>query len=60
MRLNEKNSLGEELYQCDLCQIVGPKDSSILEENGRHLCMSCWYEKERNRVRKERAVIVEI
>jgi CO dehydrogenase/acetyl-CoA synthase beta subunit len=60
MQLAERNQMGEILYECDRCQIVGPKDSCIIEENAKHLCMSCWYEKERNRVRRNRAVIVEV
>jgi hypothetical protein len=60
MQLAEKSPTGEPLYECDMCQIVGPRDVAILEENGHHLCMSCWHEKQRNRVRKGRAVLVEI
>jgi hypothetical protein len=60
MRPKEKNELGEELYECDHCQITGPKDSVIIEEEDRHYCMSCWCEKERNRFRKERKSLVEI
>ena len=61
MRLSQKNLLGETLYQCDHCQLTGPKDSCIIEENFQHFCMSCWYERQRNRVRKDRrSVVVEI
>lgn len=61
MRLAENNELGESLYQCDHCQLTGPRDSCIIEENQRHFCMSCWYEKQRNRVSKDRrTVVVEI
>lgn len=59
MRLAEKDPSGEPFYQCDMCQIVGMRDVTILEENDHHLCMSCWCEKERNRVRRGRAVVVE-
>ena len=60
MRLMENNERGEELYECDRCQIRGPKDSVIIEERDGHFCMSCWCEKERNRFRKERKSLVEI
>ncbi len=61
MRLAEKNQLGEPLYQCDRCQLIGPRDSCIIEENNRHFCMSCWYEKQRSRTSKDRrSVVVEI
>ncbi|HTA76613.1 MAG TPA: hypothetical protein VK791_05610 [bacterium] len=61
MRLVETNELGEALYECDRCQIAGPKDSCIIEDNNQHLCMSCWYEKQRSRAPKERrSVVVEI
>lgn len=59
MRLAEKDPTGEPLYQCDMCQIAGLRDVTIIEENGGHLCMSCWCEKERNRARRGRAVVVE-
>jgi len=60
MRLARDNGFGEPLYECDQCQIVGPKGSVIIEEQSRHLCMSCWFEKERNRVRKDKRRLVEI
>lgn len=60
MQLDEKSPTGEPLYECDMCQIVGPKDVAIIVDNGRHLCMSCWCEMQRNRARKQRAVLVEI
>ncbi|GEM_PF-2433052 len=61
MRLAENNELGEPLYQCDHCQLTGPKDSCIIEENHQHFCMSCWYERQRNRVsQNKRSVVVEI
>jgi len=60
MRLQEKNELSEELYECDRCQITGPKDSVIIEEQDQHYCMSCWCEKERNRFRKDKMRIVEV
>jgi hypothetical protein len=59
MRLDQKNEFGEELYECDRCQIMGAKDSVIIEECDRHYCMSCWCEKERNRFRKDRKSLVE-
>ena len=61
MRLVENNELGEPLYECDRCHLAGPKDSCIIEENHQHFCLSCWYEKQRNRAPKDkRSVVVEI
>lgn len=62
MKLVEHNEIGEDLYQCDRCQLAGAKDSCIIiEDYNLHLCMSCWYEKQRNRVSKDRrGVVVEI
>ena len=60
MQINETNAYGETLYECDVCQIIGARDACIIEENGRHLCMSCWYERDRNRTKREKTVIVEI
>ena len=59
MRLAEKDPFGEPLYQCDMCQIVGMREVTILEEQERHLCMSCWCEKDRNRVPREKAGVFE-
>jgi CO dehydrogenase/acetyl-CoA synthase beta subunit len=62
MRLVEQNELGEVLYQCDRCQLAGPKDSCIIEDNHQHYCLSCWYEVTRSRrVRREgRSVVIEV
>lgn len=61
MRLIEKTPMGEPLYECDDCRIVGREDSVILlEENGGHLCFSCWYERNCRRPRKEKTALVEI
>jgi hypothetical protein len=60
MQLNEKNAYGEILYECDLCQIVGARDVYIIEEKGRHLCMSCWSEQQINRANRPKAILVEI
>jgi hypothetical protein len=60
MQLDEKAPTGEPLYECDMCQTVGMRDVCILDEMGKHYCMSCWYEKQRNRARKHRSVLVEI
>ncbi len=62
MRLVENNELGEPLYQCDHCQIAGPKDSCIVEDNHSHYCFSCWYEVSRGRrvQRDGRSVVVEV
>lgn len=62
MRLVEYNELGEVLYQCDRCQMAGPKDSCIIEDGHQHYCLSCWYEKSRSRRvhREGRSVVVEV
>ena len=59
MRLAEKDPFGEPLYECDMCQIVGMRDITIIDESGRHLCMSCWCERDRNRSRREPAGVFE-
>jgi hypothetical protein len=58
MRLFENNPLGEPVYQCDQCFLIGPKDSCIIEEKFEHFCLSCWYEKQRKRAPKERRMVV--
>jgi hypothetical protein len=42
-----------------MCQIIGMREVTIIEEGDRHLCMSCWCERERNRSRREKAGIFE-
>lgn len=59
MRLAEKDHYGEPLYQCDMCQAVGMREVTILEEIDRHLCMSCWCERERNRGHRQKAGVFE-
>ena len=59
MRLAEKDAYGEHLYQCDMCQIVGMRDITIIDESGRHFCMSCWLERDRNRVPRQKAGVFE-
>ena len=60
MRLTEKSPRGDALYECDACRIVGKEGTILLlEEKGRHLCFSCWYERDL-RPRREKSVLVEV
>jgi hypothetical protein len=44
MRLNETSSSGTPLYECDACRLARELNSYIVEEDGRDLCLPCWYE----------------
>ena len=50
MQLNEKTIMGEEQYECDRCRIRGERKLFVIEESGRNFCLSCWLEKEHNRL----------
>ena len=50
MRLNNLSEDGEELLECDRCHIWGERKSFAVQENGNDFCLSCWLEKEQNRI----------
>ena len=61
MQLAEKTPMEEPLYECDDCRLVGEgRFAIIFEEGGKHLCFSCWYEKDRRHPRMEKSTLIEI
>ena len=50
MRLNEMTLTGEEIYECDRCRVRGERRTFALMENDYQFCLSCWLEKEHNRI----------
>ncbi len=50
MQLDDKTLTGEVLYECDRCRIRGERKLFVIEEIGRNFCLSCWLEKEHNRL----------
>jgi len=44
LRLNEVSLSGKTLHRCDACELEGELNSYIVEEDGRDLCLPCWYE----------------
>ncbi len=51
MRLNERNpGFEEDFFECDRCRVQGERKTFVLEENGLDFCLSCWLEKEHNRL----------
>ena len=61
MLLAEKTPTDEPLYECDDCRVVGKgRLAVIFEESGKHLCFSCWYEKDRRRPRVQKSTLIEI
>ena len=51
MRLNERSLVSEEdLFECDRCHVQGERKVFVLEEKGQDFCLSCWLEKEHNRL----------
>lgn len=50
MRLNETDPNGGSMFECDRCRVQGDRQSFVLEEKGLDFCLSCWLEKEHNRL----------
>lgn len=51
MRLNDRSLVIEdELFECDRCRVQGERKTFVLEEKGLDFCLSCWLEKEHNRL----------
>ena len=50
MRLSEKDLSGEEIYECDRCRVRGERKTFVIMENDGQICLSCWLEKEHNRI----------
>ena len=41
MILDEKNELGQQLFQCDHCGKAGVQEEFFIEDNFQHFCASC-------------------
>lgn len=59
MLLNAATPSGEMLYECDECHLTGERVTFVFREDGRHLCFSCWYERDRSRKKEVCALVVE-